>query len=387
MGAAPGDGGPIFLLARSLNIGGAERQLVHLASGLHARGEKVVVGLFYTGGVLDAELEARGIPIVDLGKSGRWDVPGFLKRVRGAIAEARPSVVYSFLGTANIVAAAVRPFAPRFRMVWSIRASDMDPARYDWVFRLNYALECALSRRADLIISNSHAGRDHAAMHGFPRDRIEVVPNGIDTGRFRPDPALRAAKRAEWGLAEGETAIGVLARIDPMKDHPLFLRAAAIAAPRRPDLRFLCIGEGDPAYLAELRQLAEALGLTERVLWTGRSTDPVAALNALDISCSSSAFGEGFSNAVGEAMACALPCVVTDVGDSARLVGDTGRVVKPRDAEALAAALLAEADAQGSGNGARARQRIVDCFSLDSMVERTRTLLRVPATGQRAAGT
>ncbi|MFN3388350.1 MAG: glycosyltransferase [Allosphingosinicella sp.] len=379
MGAAPGSGGPIFLLARSLNIGGAERQLVHLAAGLHARGEEVVVGLFYTGGVLDAELEARGIRIVDLRKSGRWDVPAFLKRVRGAIAEVRPSVVYSFLGTANIVAAAVRPFAPRFRMVWSIRASDMDPASYDWVFRLNYGLECALSRSADLIISNSHAGRDYAAGHGFPRERIAVVPNGIDTDRFRPDPALRAAKRAEWGLGEGETAIGVLARIDPMKDHPVFLRAAALAARARPELRFLCIGEGDPGYLAELKRLAGELGLEDRLLWTGRSTDPVAALNGLDISCSSSAFGEGFSNAVGEAMACALPCVVTDVGDSARLVGDTGRVVPPRDPEALAAALLAEADAPGGGNGARARQRIVQCFSLDAMVERTLALLRPPA--------
>jgi glycosyltransferase involved in cell wall biosynthesis len=370
--------GPILLLARSLNIGGAERQLVHLASGLHARGEEVVVALFYKGGVLDAELDARGIRIVDLTKSGRWDVAAFLKRVRAAIAETRPSVVYSFLGTANVVAAAVRPFAPPFRMVWSIRASDMDPASYDWVFRLSYGLECALSRRADLIISNSYAGRDHAAAHGFPRQRIEVVPNGIDTVRFRPDAALRAAKRAEWGLGEGETVIGVLARIDPMKDHGVFLRAAALVGRERPELRFLCIGEGDPAYLAELKQLARELDLGERVLWTGRSTDPVAALNALDISCSSSAFGEGFSNAIGEAMACGLPCVVTNVGDSARLVGETGRVVPPRDPQALADALAAEVVARGRGNGARARQRIVDLFSLESMVERTLALLRPP---------
>jgi glycosyltransferase involved in cell wall biosynthesis len=367
--------GPIFLLARSLNIGGTERQLVHLATGLHARGEEVVVGLFYKGGVLDGELEARGIRIIDLAKSGRWDVPAFLKRVRTAIAESRPAAVYSFLGTANIVAAAVRPFAPPFRMVWSIRASDMDPASYDWVFRLNYGLECALSRRADLIISNSHSGREFAAAQGFPQERIEVVANGIDTARFRPDPALRAAKRAEWRLREGDTAIGVLARVDPMKDHSVLLRAAAIVSRERPELRFLCIGEGDANYLAELKRLAQELGLGERVLWTGRSTDPVAALNALDISCSSSAFGEGFSNAVAEAMACGLPCVVTDVGDSARLVGKTGRVVPPRDPQALAAALAAEADSIGSENGARARQRIIDLFSLESMVERTLALL------------
>jgi glycosyltransferase involved in cell wall biosynthesis len=374
--ATPPAGGPILLLMRSLNVGGAERQLIHLAAGLQARGEEVVVGLFYKGGVLDAELEARAIRIVDLSKTGRWDVPGFLTRVRNMIAEVRPAVVYSFLGTANIVAAAVRPFAPRFRMVWSIRASNMDLASYGWVSRLNYRLECALSSHADLIISNSFAGRDYAAGHGFPRDRIAVVPNGIDTDRFRPDPVLRAAKRAEWRLAEGETAIGVLARIDPMKGHPVFLRAAAIAARQRPGLRFLCIGEGEAAYSAELERQVAELGLGERVLWTGRSTDPVAALNALDVYCSPSFFGEGFSNSIGEAMACGLRCVVTDVGDSSRLVGTTGRVVPPRDADGLADALLAEAGIQGSDKSPRARQRIVESYSLESMVERTLTLIR-----------
>lgn len=370
----------IFLLGRSLNIGGAERQLVHLAAGLHARGHRVTVGLFYKGGILDAELERLGIPIVDLGKSGRWDVAGFLARVRRAVAAVRPDTVYSFLGTANIVAAALRPVLPRHRLVWSIRASDMDPARYDWVFRLNYALECALSRSVDLIISNSHAGKAFAAGHGFPRERIEVVPNGIDTERFRPDPAARAAMRGEWRLGPGDVAVGVLARLDPMKDHPNFLRAAAAIAQQRPDLVFLCIGEGPEE--AALRRLAAELGVGECVRFTGRTTDPVGALNALDIACSSSSFGEGFSNAVGEAMACGLPCVVTDVGDSARLVGDAGRVVPRRDPEALAAALRAEAEALGSGRGAAARARIVENFSLDAMVERTLDLL-APTAAER----
>ena len=365
----------IFLLARSLNIGGAERQLVHLAAGLQQRGHEVRVGLFYRGGALDEEIERCGIPIVDLGKSGRFDLAGFLLRTRAAIRGAAPEVVYSFLGTANVVAAMLRPTLPRFRMVWSIRASDMDPRSYDWAFRLNYALECALSRFADLIISNSEAGRDYATAHGFPRERIEVVPNGIDTERFRPDPALRAAKRREWGLGEGQIAIGVLARLDPMKDHPTFLRAAALIAPRAPQVRFVCVGEGPEAYRKDLLALSEELGLADRVLWTGRSIEPVAALNAVDLYCSSSAFGEGFSNAIAEAMACGLPCVVTRVGDSALLVGDAGRAVPPRDPRALADALLAELAGMDGNRSAGARARIVENFSLDLMVERTAALL------------
>ena len=368
--AEPG-GRSIFLLGRSLGIGGAERQMVQLAVGLQARGYQVTVGLFYCGGALDRELTGRDIPIIDLGKRSRWDVAGFLLRLVRALREVRPDVVYAFLGTANTVAAAVRPFVPRSRLLWSIRASNMDLDHYDWASRLSYRIECALSGSPDLIVSNSRAGADHAVAHGFPRERIVVVPNGIDTSRFRPEEALRREARARWGLADDEIAVGVLARIDPMKDHPNFLAAAAAVAARRPEVRFLCIGEGPEDYRRKLEAQAAAAGIADRVIWPGPTADPVPALNGLDIVCSSSSEGEGFSNAVAEAMACGRPCVVTDVGDSAFVVGDTGHSVPPRDPEALAAALLRALDELGTDAGARTRARVVEQFSADRMVERT----------------
>lgn len=364
-------GKSIFLLGRSLSIGGAERQMVQLAVGLDERGYKVTAGLFYCGGELDRELTERGIPIVDLGKRGRWDIFGFLLRLVRALRAVRPDVVYPFLGTANTIAAAVRPFVPRFRLLWSIRSSNLQLDHYDWVAGFGYRIECALSRSPDLIISNSQAGVDHAVLHGFPRDRIVVVPNGIDTERFRPDPDLRCEARERWGLGEGEVAIGVLARIDPMKDHTTFLRAAAIVAARRPDVRFLCIGEGPDDYLRRLQAIAAEAGIADKVLWPGPAADPLAELNGLDIACSSSSSGEGFSNSVGEAMACGRLCVVTDVGDSARVVGETGLVVPPRDPGALAAALLAALERSGPEAGSPARDRVVKEYSIARMVERT----------------
>src|SRR3954471_9078500 len=131
-------GKSVFLLGRSLDIGGAQRQMVQLAIGLHARGFKVTVALFYCGGVLDRELTARGIPIIDLAKRGRWDVAGFVLRLARALRATRPEIVYPFLGTANFVASAVRPFVPRFRLLWSIRASNMELDRYGWVSGLGY---------------------------------------------------------------------------------------------------------------------------------------------------------------------------------------------------------------------------------------------------------
>lgn len=362
---------PILLLARSLNIGGSERQLVQLAIGLVDRGHEVVVGLFYRGGGLDHELEARGIRIVGLGKRHRWDVAGFMARLVRTLRQERPRVVYSFLGTANTVAALARPLAPPFRLIWSVRASNMKLANYGWVSRLGYRIECALSRSPDLIISNSRAGLEHAVAHGFPRDRMVVVANGIDAARFRPDPERRRAMRSKWGLGEDVRAVGVLARLDPMKDHATFLRAAARVSAARPATRFLCIGAGEADYVEQLRRLASSLGLDDKLIWAGAEADPVGALNALDVFCSSSSEGEGFSNAVAEAMACALPCVVTDVGDSALIVGDAGWVVPPEDPEGLSGALLAALDGAATGIGRRARDRIVESFSPDRMVEET----------------
>jgi glycosyltransferase involved in cell wall biosynthesis len=362
----------VFLLIRSLNVGGSERQLVHLAVGLHRRGHRVTVGVFYGGGLLEAELERSGVPVVDLAKRGRWDMLGFLARTRRAIASARPDVVYSFLGSANLIAAAVRTSARVRRLVWSIRSSDVDLSKYDRTQRLIYRLECRLSRIPDLIISNSRSGLEFAVAQGFARARIEVVPNGIDTDRFRHDPALRARKRAEWGIGDSDVAVGVLSRLDPMKGYETFLRAAAMLADRRPRMIFLCIGDGPDEVM--LKRLTVDLGLADRVLLTGLATDPVAALNALDVCCSPS-FTEGFSNAIAEAMACGIACVVTEVGDSALIVGDTGRIVPRSDPDALAAALVDQVAALSAALSEQARARIVDNFSIDNMVDRTLALL------------
>ena len=367
----------VLLLIRSLGLGGAERQLVHLALGLAQRGCRVSVAFFYGAGPLLSALEGSGVRLVDLRKRGRWDVVRFSRHLRDCVRRERPHVIYSFLGGANVFAALVRPFTPKFGLVWSVRASDMDLSRYSWAHRLGYALECSLSRSADLIIANSAAGRQFAESNGFPSQRIAVVPNGIDTGRFHPDPLVRTAQRKAWGLMDDEVAVGILARLDPMKGHDCFLEAAKRVAAVRPDLRFFCIGEGPEK--GRLEALAAELGISPRVHFAGRTDEPAMALNGLDIFCSASLWGEGFSNSVAEAMACGLRCVVTDVGDSAAILGDEGMLVPAGDAAALAKAILDQADAPpGPSDGAR--RRIAENFSIDRMVDSTLALL------ERSAG-
>lgn len=371
----------IFLLIRSLGAGGAERQLVHLARGLQQRGYSITVGVFYALGPLLPALQASGVRIVNLRKKGRWDVAGFWRRLGVAVREARPDVIYSFLGGANVFGALVRPFCPRARLVWSIRASDLDLAHYDWAHRLAYAVERRLSSAADLIISNSAAGMHFAVSNGFPGSRIDVVPNGIDTFAFRPDASLRRAQRERWGLGSDDIAVGMLARLDPMKGHRDFIEAARQLTARRKDLRFMCIGDGQER--DRLKALASKLQLDTAVLFPGPTEDPAMALNGLDVFCSASVWGEGFSNSIGEAMACGVRCVVTDVGDSALIAGDVGIVVRPSDPHALADGILEQLNAP-AWVGVAGRKRIVQYFSVGRMVDRTCALLEGVARSNRS---
>jgi glycosyltransferase involved in cell wall biosynthesis len=193
-------------------------------------------------------------------------------------------------------------------------------------------------------------------------ERLVVIDNLIDTDYFVPDPIARARQRAAWGVADTELLIGMAARFDPMKGHDIFLGAAARLIRDRPSVRFVLIGGGTASYAGTLKRTAERLGLDRSLIWAGEECDMAAAYNALDLATLSSLEGEGFPNAVAEAMACGVPVVATDTGDTARLIGATGLIVPPGDAVRLAdgwATLLAS---DRAGLGRDARQRILTEF-------------------------
>lgn len=363
----------ITFLTRSLNTGGAERQLTVLATGLHERGHRVLVIPFYSGGPFQAELTRAGVQVQSPEKDGRWDLAGFAWRLARLLREERPDVLHGYLGGPNVLTVLLKPLLPRTRIVWGLRAAVLDFGNYDRFSRLTLHAERLLSRFADRIVVNSRAGRSFAIERGFPKGKIVAIPNGIDTGRFRPDPASRNRVRGEWGVAEDEKLVGLVARLDHIKDHPNFLRAAALLAHEREDVRFVCVGGGNPVYRDELRSRSRNLDLEDCLVWAGVRGDTQAVFNALDVAISSS-YGEGFPNVVGEAMACGVPCVVTDVGDSADIVGDTGIVVPAKDPEALAEGM--RLCLAGSGeSGENARLRIETNFSTGLLIDRTEKAL------------
>ncbi|GHS85434.1 glycosyl transferase [Campylobacterota bacterium] len=366
---------PVVLLASVLSRGGAERQLVALAKGLKQRGREVVVMVYRGEGVFDRELKEAGVEIVYVKKWGRFD-PFFLFRLAAALRRLQPAAIYSFLSVPDIFAVLVRPFVPHCKIVWGIRCTNLGD-QLSLLQRFVGQAEIWLSRFADAIIANSHAGKEWVIKLGFAADKICVIENGIDTDRFKYDEEGRKRVRSEFGLKDHERLIVQIGRLDEMKDHPTFIKACAILAAEDDSLRFACVGGGEAVYRDFLAALADRLGLHDKLIWTGARDDISAIYSSSSSSSSSSSFGEGFSNTIAEAMSCGVVCAVTNVGDSALIVGDLGFVVPPRDPQALANALRQslERAANDPDLNAKLRSSIETRFSLETMITRTESVL------------
>ena len=377
----------VFFLIRSLNRGGAERQLLELVGELAKKGSSITVCTFYDGGALRGELEAiAGVAVLSLGKRSRWDMTKFLWRLAKAVRHAKPDVIHGYMPVANELAL-LMAWLYRSGCIFGLRASNVDFSRYDRLARGVFAFGAICSRFADATIANSEAGREFHTRSGYDPSRMSVIHNGIDCERFRPDADARRIVRAEWGATAGERVVGVVARLDRMKDHLNFIEAAALVKKTHSAVRFICVGDGPPQYTEQLRSRAAKLGVM--IQWVGARDDMPAVYNALDVVVLSSAYGEGFPNVVGEAMATGKPAVVTDVGDSATVVGETGLVVPPSDSAALADAIRNLLNLPPEGLRARSeatRTRIIVNFSKRQLVDSTeKVLFQVAARRGRKA--
>ena len=327
----------IMFLVRRLDIGGSERQLVTLAKGLVAGGQSVSIVSLYGGGVLEPELRACGVAVSDLGKTSRWENLRVLGRLVSAVRTYHPQIIQSILPATNLVALMLRPLFPRLPIIWGVRSTLEEAATYDRLRGWVIWLEARFSGLASRIIANSEAGAASAIRRGFPRHKLTVVSNGIDTGELKPDRSQRHLLRREWGVSETEHLIGMVARLDPIKDHLTFLNAAARLRANRSNVKFVCVGGGSSIYQDNLCQMVRQLGLEASVTWAGERFDLRKVYNALDLVTLTS-LSEGFPNTLAEAMACGVACVATDVGDASRILDGTGCIVPPGDPDALASA-------------------------------------------------
>jgi glycosyltransferase involved in cell wall biosynthesis len=361
----------ILFLIRSMGRGGAERQLSLLARALHGRGLKIVVAVFYAGGALERELHDSGVEVLDLEKAGRWSNVDVIRRLMAFVRERQPRVLHSYMPTQNVMALMLRPWLARHgcAVVCGIRTALPNAWRYTKIGGAVGLLQMAFLPLAERVISNSSRAlrgleKRVTAGHGF------AIPNGVECERFLYSSDVRAEQRATWRLESSAVAIGLVGRLDPQKNHRLLVDALHSIRNERPEVIVVFVGSGSKAYQEEVQAHAERLGMAPRILWAGPSDDLSAVYSALDILCLCSVT-EGFPNVIAEAMCVGLPCVATDVGDVAELMGDSGWVVPSGDAHALAQALLQACDALPAWDRERPRRRMVEQFSVDKLADRT----------------
>lgn len=374
----------------ALGVGGAERMLLKLlAAPALARYEQQVVAML-PGGAMAEPMRATGARVHEL------DFLGGFPLVGGALGLARvargsdPDIVQGWLYHGNLGAALARAaLRRRVPLVWGIRQSLGTLDGENLFARVGITLNRVGSGLPDRLLFNSRTSLAQHRDAGFRMARADYLPNGFETGSFAPDAAARARWRAAWGVDEDTVVFGLLARYHPAKDHAGFLQAASQVRSARPATRFVLAGTGVEPGNEVLRRAIHHAGLADHVHLLGERRDVAGVLSALDVYVSSSASIEAFSNSVGEAMSCALPCVVTDVGDSPAIVGDTGQVVPPRDPAALARAMTAMVDLGPAGRaalGARARERIAADFDIGAVAQRYAALYDALTHDTRGTG-
>ncbi len=337
-----------------LDTGGAETMLANLVIAQADAPHPPMVVSLLPGGTQAQRIRDAGVEMWDLNMSRGRPAPRAVRRLATLIKENRPRFIQGWMYHADLMALAGLFLSGRRKktwLLWGVRCSDMDVRRYrrslKWLMRL-----CAmLSSLPDAVVANSHAGRRlHRSLGYHPRNFL-VVPNGIDTDRFRPDSEARKQVRAELGLSDGDFAVGTTARVDPMKDYSNLLAALG----RTSNVHGVIAGRG-----------TQDLPDQKNLIRLGERDDIPRLLNGLDAFVSPSAFGEGFSNSLTEAMATGLPVIATDVGDSALIVRDCGLMVPPSDSDALANAIeqLRDDPDRRLHLGREARERIDTEFGI-----------------------
>ncbi|GIW04821.1 MAG: glycosyl transferase [Thermomicrobiales bacterium] len=358
----------------SLTIGGAEMMLLRLLSALQSREHQAHVICLRHGGAIADRIEALGVPVERLNARPGLPNPALMVRLAHHLRRIRPDVVQTWMYHADLFGGLAAQAAGGPPVAWGLHHSTLSPA-YNKRSTLLTARACAhLSRRlpAAIVCCAESTRRLHAAL-GYDEQRMVVIPNGFDLDEFRPDPAARIAVREELGLSPQTRLVGLIARFHPQKDHRTFIEAAGRLCAWRDDVHVLLAGGRLDWDNTELVRWIDEAGIRNRCHLLGRRTDISRIQASLDVACLSSQGGEALPLTVGEAMASGVPCVVTDVGDAALLVGDTGRVAPVRDPEALAQACLSLLELplpEWTALGAAARRRIAEHYALPDIAQR-----------------
>jgi glycosyltransferase involved in cell wall biosynthesis len=354
----------------TLDVGGAEGQLVQLAMRLNRERFEPVVCCLSSSGPLARVLRDGGIPVEVIGFHGfrffrePWKVVSRLFRLIRFTRKEQPLIVHGFLFWAYILGT----YAAKLARVPVVIASRRSLGNFKEGNIRHLLIERVANRVTDVIVANSEAVKaDVVRQERVEPSRVRVIYNGVDASRYesRVDPAYRA----KLGIPDGGAIVSVVARLFDYKGHQFFLEACRDICRRWPTTTFLLIGDGP--LRRTLEQMTRTLGLQRQVRFLGTRSDVPELLALTDVAVLPS-LEEGFPNAILEAMAAAKPVVATLVGGIPEAVvhGETGLLVPPRDPSALAGAIGRLLDDPGlrTAMGLAGKQRIAERFTFARMV-------------------
>ena len=363
-----------------LDTGGAEMMLYKVLSQMQRTGIHSEVISLQDIGAVGGKISRLGVKVHALNMSKKVPSPLAVWRLAKLLRKSQPDVIQTWMYHANLVGGLAAKIAGDIPVVWGIHHSNFDMKRAKKRTLLTMRAGALLSGRVpdDIICCGEVPRQAHIGM-GYDARKMRVIPNGFDLQEFQPNGLARMSVRKELGIKNHTPLIGLIARYHPKKDHQTFIQAASLVNLAMPDVHFLLCGEGVNQNNPELMRWINEAGISHRTYLLGIRTDIPRLTAALDLATSSSSYGEGFPISLGEAMACGVPCVATNVGDSSAIVGTTGVIVAPKNPFELSQAwqfLL------GLENNARtkleqsARQRIQENFNLPSVVSRYEAVYR-----------
>jgi glycosyltransferase involved in cell wall biosynthesis len=360
-----------------LNAGGAEAMLVKLAERHDRDRFSMQVVSLLEGGVNADRLRSLGVPVHSLGMTAGLPDPRALLALTRWLRRTQPEIVQTWMYHGDVLGGLAARAAGVPAVVWNVQNSCLPPEP-SWSTWAAMRMSTTLARELpDRVVVCSESGARWHAAQGYPVEKMTLIENGIDLVRFRPDDQARQALRKELRLAPGGLTIGVPARFAPEKDHATFLAAIRLLRDEGRDVTAVLCGIGTEADNPEVATLVARHGLSANVRLLGPRNDMPRLLPAFDVACLTSSHVEAFSNALGEAMACAVPCVATDVGDNRRLLGDDAVIVPAKDPALFARALarlLDEGEPARRQRGAALRKRAQSLFSLERTVARYQKL-------------
>jgi len=363
----------ILHVITGLGTGGAEASLYKLLAQLpNWSGTTAVVSLGDEG-TIGPKIRGLGVEVYALDLRAGLSGTRTLARLLKLAGQLKPRIVQGWMYHGNLAASAIGEVVlKRAGVAWNVR-QGLDGLRKEkrmtrWAIRAGRLL----SARPEAIVYNGVRARQQHEAFGFVSSKSLVIPNGVDVERFAPQGERGEALRNRLGIPTEALVVGHVARRHPMKDHERFLRVTVRLAHFVPDVHFILSGRGVSTEDEEIASILTP-SVRCRFHFLGERSDVPDLMRSMDVFCQSSLFGEAFPNVLSEAMAMEVPCVATDVGDSAAILGDTGVIVPPGADEVLLDTLLSmlkRDPAERIALGQSARDRIKRHFSLDAMADR-----------------